>query len=102
MVANVGIAESLLEVILKYTHFPPVVLALDELLAYETTKATIGNPKSHLLVEAVVVHCLKELANRLTTIQDSNSEQVLRLDKVPRPQYVVKLILETIRQSPTT
>jgi hypothetical protein len=34
MVDNAGLVEQLLENLLKYAHFPPAVLALDELLTF--------------------------------------------------------------------
>jgi hypothetical protein len=55
--------DGLSEVLLKVTHFPPFLLALEEL--QDSEDAILSNSQSNLLAQDVVIDCLVELAIRI-------------------------------------
>jgi hypothetical protein len=74
MTNNAIQAEQLFEALLKWTYFPPAVLALYELRqlklgrVYTEEKTVTMTWNTHQLVETIIIDCLKVLANRVTNL----------------------------------
>lgn len=102
LVDNPGLSEQLLQNTLEYTHFPPAIIALDELLAftrrtYEATGITAETWEPLLFVEAILITCLLELANYFAPIRDSHPKQSLH-DKIARIEALVSELINISSQ----